>query len=302
LARGYFVVRAGGDYVASDLAARVYRVALKSCSPETLNKIRETRKRYSPLLWVGIRVGNRTWANQIDGLSKVINALHRKYPRLGVVFDGFSLPADRSSQSAAHGEYSAIIDEENGIVNSVIQGLQQHSGGACGIVNIIGSSIFDANVWAHFIDVYLSPYGTVQHKVGWLTNKPGIIHTNRKLLEGSAKYVWAAIENAVKPRYVKRTCVEDVRGMQREAVIYNEISEANESGAGIQALNKRARGNPEFNNYIVEWEELYKDLLDLIRTPKITLRLAPSLLVNASKRRLKEALQGVTNMLDSSRI
>ena len=35
-----------------------------------------------------------------------------RYPQLGVVFDGFSIPADRS-EASEKAEYASIIDEEN---------------------------------------------------------------------------------------------------------------------------------------------------------------------------------------------
>jgi hypothetical protein len=41
-----------------------------------------------------------------------------RYPQLGVVFDGFSIPADRSEASEKV-EYASIIDEENAVVDVV---------------------------------------------------------------------------------------------------------------------------------------------------------------------------------------
>ena len=109
----------------------------------------------------------------------MIDSLHKQFPKLGVVFDGFSLPADRSVQLADRQEYAEIINEENAVVNEVVEK-------------------------PHAIDVYVSPFGAVQHKIGWLANKPGIIHTNQSLLE-TPIMCWATIENAPVPRYVRRS-------------------------------------------------------------------------------------------------
>ena len=112
---------------------------------------------------------------------------------------------------------------------------------AVGTFNIIGQHICDAIVWADAIDVYVSSYGSIQHKVGWFANKPGIIHTNHKLLETPARYVWAAVENAIPPQYVSSACITDVRPEPKEQIAYNGIEDASESGAGIKALNERVR-------------------------------------------------------------
>jgi hypothetical protein len=299
LANNYFVVRVGDDFIPRDLATRVYRVAQRNCLRETLDYARKARRKHSPLLWVGIRVGSRTWTNQVDGLSKVINCLHTQFPRLGVVFDGFSVPADRPGASSDHQVYAEILNQENAVVNDVVEKLQHHPQGTPGIFNIIGSSIFDANVWAHAIDVYVSPYGTLQHKVAWLANKPGIIHTNQTLLENPSQYIWAAIANAIPPRYVRRASVEDVRNIQVEAVLYRKLTDAR---TGVQAEAKSVQGDPEFNNYELHWRALYDDLLDLLKSPKITLKLALSVLLHRSKRKLKKALQSLTSRLDPSKI
>jgi len=286
----------GGDYLAQDLASRVAKVSSANCLPATLETVKEAKSKYHPLLWVGIRVGNRAWTNQVDGLSRVIACLQEEYPRLGVVFDGFSLPADMSAQSGEQQGYDGILAQENEIVNGIVANLRQRQV-AVGVFNIIGLSIHDANVWAHAIDVYVSPYGSLQHKVGWLANKPGLVHTNETLLQSPAKYVWAAVENGIPPRYVRAASVTDIKSEPEERTGYNEISDASESGAGIQAANRRVIKNPEFNNYSITWEDLHQDLFDLIRSPKTQNGMSRLLLANQIKRKLRLTVYSITNVV-----
>jgi hypothetical protein len=296
LEKGYFAVRVGDDYLASDLASRVAKVSSANCLPTTLDTVKEAKSRYHPLLWVGIRVGNRAWAEQVEGLSNMIASLQKEYPTLGVVFDGFSLPADISAESSEQRGYAGILAQENEIVNRIVENLRQRQV-AVGIFNIIGLSIHDANVWAHAIDVYVSPYGSLQHKVGWLANKPGLVHTNETLLQRPAKYVWAAVENGIPPRYVRGASVTDIKSEPKERTAYNEIGDASESGAGIHAANKRVRKNPEFNNYSITWEGLHQDLFDLIRSSKTKNGMARLLLANRVKRKLRLTVHSITNVL-----
>jgi hypothetical protein len=298
LENGYFAIRAGDDYLASDLASRVAKVSSANCLPATLEAVEEATSRYHPLLWIGIRVRNRTWADQVDGLSNIIASLQKEYPTLGVVFDGFSLPADTSAESSEHRGYAGILAQENEIVDRIVANLRQREV-AIGVFNIIGLSIHDANVWAHAIDVYVSPYGSLQHKVGWLANKPGLVHTNETLLQSPAKYIWAAVQNGIPPRYVRAASVTDIKSEPKERAGYNEISDASESGAGIQAANRRVRKNPEFNNYSITWEGLHQDLFDLIQSSKTPTRMSRLLLANRIKRKLRLTVHRITNILSS---
>jgi hypothetical protein len=201
-----------------------------------------------------------------------------------------------STQSGEEQGYDGILAQENEIVNGIVANLQQRQV-AVGVFNIIGLSIHDANVWAHAIDVYVSPYGSLQHKVGWLANKPGLVHTNETLLQSPAKYVWAAVENGIPPRYVRAASVTDIQSEPKERTGYNEISDASESGAGIQAANRRASKNPEFNNYSITWEGLHQDLFDLIRSPKTQNGMSRLLLANRIKRKLRLTVYGITNLV-----
>jgi hypothetical protein len=294
----YFVIRIGNHYAARDLPHRVHRVAIANCAHETLGKVAAVREKYSPLLWVGIRIGSRTWLNQAVGLSELINSLHTKFPRLGVVFDGFSLPADRSAASTNNHEYGYIVDKENQIVTDVVERLQHDTPG---IFNIIGSSIFEANVWAHAIDVYISPYGTLQHKVGWFANKPGIIHTNQTVLTNPAKYIWTAVDGAVRPRYVNREAVTDVRKPQG-AIIYRKLSDLDESGAGIRAGIQRVQEDREFDNYELDSQMVLKEIHSVIRSPRLIPSVDLQVLENGSRKRVKKILQRLTTLLDHAKI
>lgn len=301
----YFTIKLGSDFVASELVNRVYEVAKKNCRSETLERVQNARRRHFPLLWVGVRVGSRMWINQVDGLAKLIDRLYSEFPRLGVVFDGFSLPADRSGGSNNNEEYGEILRQENQIVNDILQELEQNPQ-ARGIFNIVGSSIYDANVWAHGVDVYLSPYGSLQHKVAWFANKPGIIHANKTILEASSKqlkHLWAAFENPVKPRFARHDTVADVQYDGEQAVIYRETSDWHkESGAGVLSMSKKHQRMPEFGNYELDWEALYTELADLIRSPDIWHRIDPEIMVHLGKRKLKKILHMITNYVDRDKI
>jgi hypothetical protein len=294
----YFTIKLGSDLVSNELVNRVYGVAKENCRPKTLERVQNARRRHFPLLWVGVRVGSRMWINQVDGLAKLIDKLYAEFPRLGVVFDGFSMPADRSGEFDANQEYDKILCEENQIVNHIIQKLGQHPS-ANGIYNVVGSSIYEANIWAHGVDVYLSPYGTLQHKVAWFAKKPGIIHSNKTVLEASSKHLWAAFEYPVKPRFARHALVRDVHHNKEQPLIYRETSDwQKESGAGVLSMSKRHQRAPEFDNYELDWEALYSELVDLIRSSDTWGRMDTEIIAHLGKRKLKKILHTITNYIN----
>ncbi len=300
ITQNYFMVRIGNDSASSNLQRRVHRVASANCPPETLDKVAAVKKMYSPLLWVGIRIGSRTCLNQAAGLSELISSLHAEFPRLGVVFDGFSLPADRSETSKNNGEYDHLIQKEKEIVTDIIERLE-HTFGKPSVFNIIGSSIFEANVWAHAIDVYVSPYGTLQHKVGWFANKPGIIHANQTVLAYPPRYIWTAVDGAIKPRYVSRVAVTDLRKPEGP-IIYRTLSDLNNSGAGIRAGVQRVQDDRRFDNYELDWQVIRNEILEVIRFSRVKPSRYFSTLKNLSRKRVKKVLHHLITFLDRAKI
>ena len=186
-----------------------------------------------------------------------------RYPQLGVVFDGFSIPADRSEASEKV-EYASIIDEENAVVDAVRRKLRDRNIQIV-IFNIIGRTIFDAIEWAHAIDVYISPFGTIQHKVGWFANKRGIIHSNLNLL--GTDFIWTLIEDAKTPNYVRASSVVDVPSGLTGETIYKSTNDRREIGTGAVAADRKVARNPEFNNYTLEGNALLEDVLALLESP-----------------------------------
>jgi hypothetical protein len=47
------------------------------------------------------------------------------------------------------------------------------------IVNVGGLGVLDTITLAQLADAYFCHAGTVQHKIGWTANRPGLIHGNR---------------------------------------------------------------------------------------------------------------------------
>jgi hypothetical protein len=153
--------------------------------------------------------------------------------------------------------------------------------------------------WAHAIDVYVSPFETVQHKVDWLANKPGIIHTNQSLLE--THHYWATIEYAPVPRYARRSSVSGIRSAQKDAPIYERVSDYNEVGSGVQRRTRKCMVIRSLTT--TQWNG---NLCSMIFWTSFDhanrLSFSKSALTYIVKWKLKNTLRSLSSVLDTSKI
>lgn len=70
----------------------------------------------------------------------------------------------------------------------------------------------------------------------------------------------------------------------------------------FKATDKEVHGNPEFDNYAVEWKPSFDELLDLIRSPKSIVKFSKSALTYSVKWKLKNTLRSLSSALDTSKI
>lgn len=221
--RKYFVLSLGHVFIKEDLIKRIHRTSLQKCSRQIANNIAVAKKKHFPLLWISIRLANRTWIYQERGIVNIIKCLANKYPDVGVVIDGFSLPQTKGE--AIEPSYLKIIEEEKSIVNQIQHLVPER----VTIYNNVGCNLYESIVWANAIDLYLAHQGSVQHKVGWFSNAPGIIHTNTEYLRmpfASRPGTWER-ENSTVPTYVSEEYITDVekkvfiRGKWRRGSVKN---------------------------------------------------------------------------------
>lgn len=238
----YLVINVGDCFIKDELVDRIYKVAVKNCSAEVIDKIKVAKKKHFPLLWISIRAGYRSWTNQVEGISQIINSLAKDFPKLGVVFDGFSLSADYFGDRPLQPNNFVLetIKRENEIASQIINNLSNLE---MGVFNTIGCSIWESNVWANTIDLYLTNHGTTQHKVGWLANKPGIVHSNKTILKRNNQWVANLRESGINPIYISDIHVKDsdVEFLQRTKDEFRD----------------------DLNNYDIDWRVLYKEIWKL---------------------------------------
>ncbi len=239
LDNNYFVITFDYAFIRENLAERVYQTLLKKCSSALQSEVEKARKKHFPILWVSIRLGDRTWVSQVEGIANIIKNLWENFPNLAIVIDGFSLPESR--EGFVNPQHEATIKREKETVRTILSLLPPE----IKVYDTVGCWLHESIVWAHAIDLYLAHHGTIQHKVGWTANKPGVVHTNRKILKqplSSRAGAWER-ENGIVPVYVPKDYIVDIN-----ETVYRQ---------------GRWNSHPHLKNYECDWKGVYEEVLKL---------------------------------------
>ena len=192
----YLLVPGTRRWIPDDLIQRVINHARRSY-PETNQLVNEFARTGSPVLWIGIRTDVRTWISQTDGLIKIVRGLLVFFPNMSVVIDGFSFPEGQKVDSN-------LIESEY----SIAKRISDEFGKSVKFNLTIGMTILQTFLWTQIADFYISPHGTLQHKIGWFRNCAGVVHAPSGLvIDGHATFT--ARENTVRPEYVFGRVVRD---------------------------------------------------------------------------------------------
>lgn len=127
-----------------------------------------------PVIWIGLRVRSRAWADQEQEAARFIDALHLRYPRALVLLDGYSYPMSNDLVSE---QWQGSIDELHAVARAIKGNVRRGDQ----VVDLVGSTLREAVLWAEATDVYVAPNGTSQHKVGWFSDAPGVVYAPRSL-------------------------------------------------------------------------------------------------------------------------
>jgi hypothetical protein len=123
--------------------------------------------RERPIIWFGVQATKRSWLEQVDGISSIINKLRLRYRNLFVVFDGWTSPiTPRKADEEPISSDIAIVGE----ILRRCPGLPH--------ILTVGWTSMEKLAVASQIDAFVTNYGTGSLHVARLMQKPGVGHIN----------------------------------------------------------------------------------------------------------------------------
>lgn len=166
----------GGSFIPRTLSQRVQRWAERQ-APEGGRAERQRLSERHPIVWIGLRVGDKVWVNQAAGLAQVIDLIVPLYPEALFVLDGFSLP---DGAETVPEKWHAAVQALQAVAEAV-RSQTAHPGA---VHSLVGNRLSESVLWAQAAHAYFTPLGSSQHKVGWFSAAPGLVYTS-KLLAGT---------------------------------------------------------------------------------------------------------------------
>jgi hypothetical protein len=211
LADHRLLLRIGGTRICDELVARLKRLTAVQ-APGAMAQAAALRRDHRPILWVTLRMENRTWVSQVPGLIDIGRRLARDFEAAAMIIDGFSVPAAPSKLPRAQ---RRLIEAERAAAAEIAAALADR----LTVFSLIGRPLLEIPAFAPIADCYLAHHGSIQHKIGWLGQCPGLVHGNRTVL--TTPMLWEAAcsvrEGQIQPSYLGAELVRDVPGAKRVA-------------------------------------------------------------------------------------
>ena len=137
-----------------------------------------------PLLWVGITGQKRSWLEQIEGTVAILEKLYEHYPKLGVIFDGWTPPLVSSHRSDYHSNESR---KDNDVIQEIIKRLSFRKDGRFGI--IAGLPMHEKIRIGMSVDLFMANYTTGSINIARICQKPGVGHMSNKMVPHKYQHI-----------------------------------------------------------------------------------------------------------------
>ncbi|MCB4821181.1 hypothetical protein [Roseicella aerolata] len=208
-------------WITEALARRVIDHAWRHAAPEALAALRALRRTAMPLVLLGLRLGNRVWLEQEEGLANLAAALQARFGAVGFIIDGLNAG---TTMGWTHELMS--LPEEMRLAGRLADRIGRHA--PCLVT--VGRSMAESLVASALCDVFVAPAGSGLAKYQWLANKPGVVVSNSVILDPGNPLGWSCrvfdgfrdgARPALRPDH---RLVRDVGSAQRPGPMHADVS------------------------------------------------------------------------------
>lgn len=136
-------------------------------------------KKHFPIIWIGVTGQKRVWLEQIEGYSNIINKLYEHFPRMAVIFDGWTsalipLPRDKFES-----------DKDRMVINEILGRIT----GDIKVVDLIGATIDKKVYMGSFVDGAIVNYSTGSMNVSRICGRPSVTHMNNSFAPARHQHI-----------------------------------------------------------------------------------------------------------------
>ncbi|HTW31950.1 MAG TPA: hypothetical protein VMD76_09740 [Candidatus Sulfotelmatobacter sp.] len=204
-------VQLGGFRVSTSLKTRIVRHANAFATADTQALANRLSQWAAPIFWLSVRTQVPTFEKQRDVLVSLALKLRREHPDCAILFDGFSLPRDwKTSDHKMKTFYESAAEESKAEIDATISELLRLDPANSSLFNLGGLGLLDSITLAQLAHMYFCHKGTIQHKIGWTANVPGIIHGPRWFLTAETEeWYTSRAESSVRPLALDPSLIVD---------------------------------------------------------------------------------------------
>jgi hypothetical protein len=236
LEQNLLLITVKDEFFTKDFAQRVLQRARSKCSPEFLAEVDELKANTKPLIITTIRLDNRAWIEQREGLPALFSKLRQDFPRLGLIIDGLS------SDTAKGWTTSWMsMEDELAAANAVKAALPSDMP----VVLSVGRPFVESIVLIDAAEMFIAPSGSGMSLYKWISNLPGLAFSNRTVLDLKSSFGWP------------------LRVWHNKAYRHDLVPTVHLDGElvtdGDSARNQVTRAN-----FHVDWQNIYAAALPLI--------------------------------------
>lgn len=200
-------VHLGSQFIHSKYSSLV-RNAVESSSmsgrgQDILEKMESAKK----IIWLAIRNDKRCAVNEVDLLRNLVSEFHSSYDQCLFVLDSFSIPTD--FPAAGYQPFAGYLKSRLSAASAYSELIERIFTEAS-IISATGLRVSEAIRISMQADYFVSPAGSIQHKVGWFSGINGTIHSNTvSMSESALAWYGNQAEVSVTPNGLPSSFVED---------------------------------------------------------------------------------------------
>lgn len=177
-AREHLLVGLGSLSITPGTRARLRRVGAAMAGADVLRTRDAFRAAHRPVVWVSVKPPKRTLRDQAAILARLMAAVKSEYPDAGFILNGASRPWDAESNPNFGGwfgeRYKRATAAAGAIIDDVLANLPPDVRASVAVVT--DRTACDEIAWGEAADFYFCHGGTMQHKIGYIHEVPGMIH------------------------------------------------------------------------------------------------------------------------------